>query len=81
MFTFAYILTIYVELIILNKDRTVKRKCTFCQEFEAKAETQFVVDLPSCRLQPYTPPFHHSACDYLGPMKVKLGKEEDSKTL
>ena len=35
-----------------NMSRIVKRKCTFCREFEAKAKTQLMADLPSCRLQP-----------------------------
>ena len=53
--------------------------CTFCREFEAKAETQLMIDLPSCRLQPYTPPFHHTACDYFGPIKVKLVRNKTAK--
>ncbi|XP_068692626.1 uncharacterized protein [Montipora foliosa] len=59
-----------------NLSRVVKRKCTFCREFEAKAKSQLMADLPSCRLQPYTPAFHHTACDYFGPIK-----EQDSKAL
>ena len=59
--------------------RIVKRKCTFCREFEAKAETQLMADLPSCRLQPYTPPFIHTACDYFEPIKVKLGRNKTAK--
>ena len=62
-----------------NLSRVVKRKCTFCREFEAKAETQLMADLPSCRLQPYTPPFHHTVCDYFGPIKVKLGRNKTAK--
>ena len=62
-----------------NVSRIVKRKCTFCREFEAKAETQLMADLPSWRLQPYTPPFLHNACDYFGPIKVKLGRNKTAK--
>ena len=57
----------------------VKRQCTFCREFEVKAETQLMADLPSCIFQPYTPPFHHTACDYFGPIKVKLGRNKTAK--
>ena len=62
-----------------NVSRIVKRQCTFCREFEAKVETQLMADLPSCRLQPYTPPFHHTACDYFGPIKVKLSRNKTAK--
>ena len=59
--------------------RIVERKCSFCREFEAKAETQLMADLPSCRLQPYTPPFHHTACDYFGHIKVRVGRNKTAK--
>ena len=62
-----------------NVSRIVKRQCTFCREFVAKVETQLMADLPSCRLQPYTPPFHHTACDYFGPIKVKLSRNKTAK--
>ena len=62
-----------------NVSRIVKRKCTFCREFEAKAETQLMVGLPLRRLQSYKPPFHHTACDYFGPIKVKIGRNKTAK--
>ena len=59
--------------------RIFKRQCTFCREFEAKTETQLMADIPSCRLQPYTPPFHHTTCVYFGPIKVKLERNKTAK--
>ena len=35
--------------------------------------------LPLCRLQSYKPPFHHTACDYFGPIKVKIGRNKTAK--
>ena len=46
------------------------------QEF---SETQFMANLPSCRQQPYTPPFLYTSCDYFGPMKVKIGRNKFTK--
>ena len=59
--------------------KVVKRQCTFCREFEARTETQFMANLPSYRLQPYTPPFLYSSCDYFGPIKVKIGRNKTAK--
>ena len=52
--------------------KTVKRQCTLCREMEARVETQPMANLPRYRLQPYTPPFMYTACDYFGPFKVKI---------
>ena len=59
--------------------KVVKRQCTFCREFQARTETQFMANLPSYRLQPYTPPFLYSSCDYFGPIKVKIGRNKTAK--
>ena len=59
--------------------KVVKRHCTFCREIEAKAETQFMVTLPSCRQQPFTPPFLYTSCDYFGPITVKVGRNKTAK--
>lgn len=62
-----------------NAATIVKHRCTFCRELEAKVETQLMANLPSCRLQPYTPPFLHTSYDYFGPMKVKVGRNKTAK--
>ena len=59
--------------------KVVKRHCTFCREIEAKAETQFMATLPSCRQQPFTPPFLYTSCDYFGPITVKVGRNKTAK--
>ena len=62
-----------------NVAKIVKHRCTFCREMEAKVETQLMASLPSCRQQPYTPPFLYTSCDYFGPMKVKVGRNKTAK--
>ena len=62
-----------------NLAKTVKGRCTFCREMETKVETQLMANLPSCRLQPYTPPFLYTSCDYFGPVKVKVGRNKTAK--
>ena len=36
-------------------------------------------NLPRQRLAPFTPPFHNTACDYFGPMQVKVGRNKTAK--
>ena len=62
-----------------NLAKIIKSRCTFCREMEAKVETQLMANLPSCRLQPYTPPFLYTSCDYFGPVKVKVGRNKTAK--
>ena len=50
-------------------------------EFEEKDETQLMADLPSCRLQPYTPFFSHTARDYFGRIKVKLSRNKTKQNI
>lgn len=38
-----------------------------------------VESLPSCPLQPHTPPFQYTSCYYVGPMKVKIGQNKIMK--
>ena len=59
--------------------KIIKGRCTFCREMEAKVETQLMANLPTCRLQPYTPPFLYTSCDYFGPVKVKVGRNKTAK--
>ena len=44
-----------------------------------KLETQFMADLPDIHLAPFTPLFHHTACDYFGPIVVKVGRNKTAK--
>ena len=59
--------------------KTVKFRCVSCRELEAKVETQFMADLPRNRLEPFTPPFYYTACDYFGPYKVKISRNKTTK--
>ena len=59
--------------------KIVKRRCTFCRKMEAQVETQLMAKLPKCRLQPFTPPFMYTSCDYFGPFKVKIGRNKTAK--
>lgn len=44
-----------------------------------RADSQLMVDLPSLRSAPFTPPFHFKACDYFGPFKVKIRRNKTKK--
>ena len=46
---------------------------------EAKVEKQFMSDLPITRMEPHTPPFYRTACDYFGPYLVKIGRNKTTK--
>ena len=46
---------------------------------EAQVETQLMARLPKCRLQPFTPPFMYTSCDYFGPFEVKIGRNKTAK--
>ena len=55
-----------------NLAKTIKFSCVPCWELEAKVETQFMADLPKTHLEPFTPPFYYTACDYFDPYKAKI---------
>ena len=59
--------------------KTVKHRCVVCRELEHKLESQVMSNLPRQRLAPFTPPFHNTACDYFGPMQVKVGRNKTAK--
>ena len=59
--------------------KSVKFQCVYCREIEARTETQLMADLPRTRLEPFTPPFHYTACDYFGPYKVKISRNTTAK--
>lgn len=59
--------------------KKVKFRCVNCRAFNHKAETQLMANLPVERLAPFTPPFHFTACDYFGPIVVKVGRNKTTK--
>ena len=59
--------------------RTVKFQCVYCRQIEARTEKQLMADLRRTRLEPFTPPFHYTACDYFGPYKVKISPNTTTK--
>ena len=59
--------------------KSVKFRCVCSREIEARTETQLMADLPRTRLEPFTPPFHYTACDYFGPYKVKISRNTTTK--
>lgn len=56
-----------------------KSRCTFCRKMKAEVEEQFMANLPASRLQPCTPPFMFTSCDYFGPINVKVGRNKTTK--
>ena len=77
--TAAKIRTKYWILKGTKLSKSVKFKCGFCKEMAHKTETQLMANLPALRLAPCTPPFYHTACDYFGPYKVKVGRNKTAK--
>ena len=59
--------------------KSVKYSCVQCRKMSQHLETQFMADLPSERLLPYTPPFHVTAVDYFGPFTVKISRNKTTK--
>ena len=59
--------------------KSMKYKCVSCGEMQPKLESQMMANLPKIRLMPHTPAFHHIACDYFGPYKVKIGRNKTIK--
>ena len=59
--------------------KSVKFRCVFCREMQAKAESQVMAELPVCRLAPFTPPFYYTSCDYFGSYHVKVGRNKTTK--
>ena len=59
--------------------KSTKFRCVVCRKFDAKVEEQYMANLPRTRLQPFTPPFFHTACDYFGPYPVKISRNKCAK--
>jgi hypothetical protein len=69
----------YWILGVTRLAKTVKGRCVFCREWEGKTEVQVMADLPLCRLQPHTPPFHNTAVDLFGPINVRISRNKTAK--
>ena len=59
--------------------KIIKRQCAFCKRTEANAGRPLMAKLPTSRLQPLTPPFMFTACDYFGLIKVKISRNRTAK--
>ena len=59
--------------------KSIKKKCVYCKKSHPKIESQVMAELPKIRLMPHTPAFYHTACDYFGPYKVKVGRNKTAK--
>ncbi|XP_068723815.1 uncharacterized protein [Montipora capricornis] len=77
--TTAKIRAKYWILKAMKLSKSIKFKCGFCKEMAHKTETQLMANLPALRLSPYTPPFYYTACDYVGPYSVKVGRNKTAK--
>lgn len=56
--------------------KSIKFRCVVCREIGARVESQVMADLPQSRLAPFTPPFHHTSCDYFGPYRVRISRNK-----
>ena len=59
--------------------KTVKFRCTCWRQIEAKLETQIMANVPKSHIQPFTPPFYNTSCDYFGPYQVKVRRNKTAK--
>ena len=50
-----------------------------CRAENPKTETQIMANLPLQRLQPHSPPFHYTSCEYFGPLIVKVSQNKTTK--
>ena len=62
-----------------NLAKSVKFRCLVCREIGARLESQVMTDLPQSSLAPFTPPFHHTSCDYFGPYRVRISHNKIAK--
>ena len=59
-----------------NLAKSIKFRCVVCREIRARVESQVMADLPQSHLAPFTPPFHHTSCDYFGPYRVRISRNK-----
>lgn len=62
-----------------NLAKSVKFRCLVCREIGARLESQVMTDLPQSSLAPFTPPFHHTSCDYFGPYRARISRNKIAK--
>ena len=56
--------------------RKVLNKCMFCQRRRALPGSQYMADLPKCRLTPGKNVFHYTMVDYFGPITCRRNRTE-----
>jgi len=54
--------------------KRVRKECAVCIKENRKPAVQQMGDMPTVRLDSFTPPFTHIAVDYFGPMEVQHGR-------
>ena len=67
---------------ILKGGASVRRvigKCVPCKKRNSATASQFMSDLPPCRLQFDHPPFTHVGVDYFGPLFIKHGRSTEKR--
>ncbi|XP_014675877.1 PREDICTED: uncharacterized protein LOC106815867 [Priapulus caudatus] len=77
--TAVEIRTTYWILGDVNLSRQVVRSCKVCRRFRGRPLDQQMADLPAFRVMPFSPPFHTTVVDYLGPVNVKLNRNTVTK--
>ncbi|XP_046856140.1 uncharacterized protein LOC124449244 [Xenia sp. Carnegie-2017] len=55
----------------VKRNRKARYDYDYGKERKTKRKSQIMANLPPQRLQPHSPPFHYTACDYFGPLTVK----------
>lgn len=61
-----------------NLVKAIRRNCVTCKKLASISEKQVMAELPKERLLP-SPPFWNTACDYFGPMYVRISKRRTKK--
>ena len=59
--------------------KKIKHECVICKKLNPKCQNPMMADLPQFRINLCSPPFHITACDYFGPIHVKLGRRKTGK--
>ena len=77
--TVAKIRRMYWIVRVHDLAKTIKSNCVTCRRANPMTETQVMAHLPRQRLQPHSPAFHYTLCDYLGPLIVKVGWNKTTK--
>jgi hypothetical protein len=64
--------------IVRGREATkkIRRLCPVCIRERATPASQLMGDLPSFRLDSYSPPFAHVTVDYFGPLEISPGRNQ-----